>query len=230
MRSKFNEQLEMLNLELIEMGALCEEAIAITIRALLKDTAGDSFPEQDTLRNVIYNEDSPLEKVQEIEKEINQKERDIERLCMKMLLRQQPVAGDLRLISSALKMITDIERIGDQAVDIAEISRFIDSETILDKIKLKEMAYTAIRMVTDSITAYVKKDLKLARAVIQSDDTVDRYFMVVRAGLISIIRSDKENSEQAVDLIMIAKYIERIADHSVNISQTVVYSITGSYD
>jgi len=208
MRAQFDKQLEQLYLELIEMGALCEDAIAAVIHKLLHD------------------DEISVDGVAAIEKEINQKERDIESLCMKIILRQQPVAGDLRMISSALKMIIDMERIGDQAADIAEIAKFVVGSTI-DKVHIKDMAGAAIKMVTESVDSFVKSDMNLARDVIEQDDIVDVLFDTVKKELISIIRDDADNGEQAIDLLMIAKYLERIGDHAVNISEEVIYSITG---
>jgi len=226
MRSQFNEQLERLHLELIEMGALCEEAIAVAIHELLDYHVGNVSPDHNLTRNIIRDERAFAGKVAAIEREINQKERDIESLCMRMLLQQQPVAKDLRMISSALKMITDMERIGDQAADIAEITKFVGNSAI-DRVHLKDMAGAAIKMVTESVDSFVKSDLKLARDVIRQDDIVDGFFDTVKKDLITIIRDDSENGGQAIDLLMIAKYLERIGDHAVNISERVIYSITG---
>lgn len=212
MRSRFDEQLAELNKELIEMGALCEEVIAMVSQAL---TAGD--PEQ-------------ARKVAPLDAEIDQKERNIESMCLKMLLQQQPVARDLRLISAALKMITDMERIGDQAADISELTLLLGDikvPAVMDSIG--DMARATIRMVSAGIDAFVKKDLELARAVIDMDDEVDSLFVRVKEELIELIRSGGPFCEQAIDLIMVAKYFERIGDHSVNIAEWVVFSITGEH-
>ncbi|MGN1001401.1 MAG: phosphate signaling complex protein PhoU [Oscillospiraceae bacterium] len=208
MRSLFDEQLALLNNELIEMGALCEEAIALASKALQE---GDR-----TLAR----------KVPPLDGEIDRKERDIETLCLKLLLHQQPVARDLRQISAALKMITDMERIGDQAADIAEILAFLDGGTA-DSGHITEMARAAIRMVTESVDAYVKRDVALAESVITQDDIVDDYFLKVKADLIQMIAREPEKGEYALDLLMIAKYFERIGDHATNIAEWVVFSITG---
>jgi len=226
MRVQFDNQLEQLHLQLIEMGALCEEAISIAIQELFKDDCKLLLPDAGATLNIIQDKKNFAHKVTEIEREINQKERNIESLCMKMLLRQQPVAGDLRMISSALKMITDMERIGDQAADIAEITEFIVGETI-DKVNIKDMALEAIKMVTDSVESFVKSDLDLAHHVIKHDDIVDSFFDTVKKDLMAMIRNDTECGEQSIDLLMIAKYLERIGDHAVNISERVIYSITG---
>lgn len=211
MRNRFDSQLEKLNLELITMGALCEDAISASVKALLD---GD-----ETL----------LEKVFAADAEIDQKERDIEAICMKLLLQQQPVAGDLRVISSALKMISDMERIGDQASDIAEITKFVKNSDVKSKVHIKDMATAAIKMVTDSVESFVKKDIELASAVMKYDDKVDNLFDCVKDELVRIIAADSENGEYCIDLLMIAKYLERIGDHAVNIAEWVEYSITGTH-
>ena len=209
MRNRFDEQLATLNKELIEMGALCEEAIAIAAKAL---TTADR---------------TAAEKVDPLESEINQKERDIETLCLKMLLQQQPVAKDLRQISAALKMITDLERIGDQASDIAEIISFIDGKSGVDCEPICLMAEATIRMVTESIDAFVKRDTEIAKQSIKHDDTVDDYFLKVKRSLIGMISEHPEDAEHALDLLMIAKYFERIGDHAVNSAEWVIFSVTG---
>ncbi len=209
MRNRFDEQLEKLNTELITMGALCEQAITIAINALLYGNDDDRMQ---------------FNKVHETEREIDQKERDIETLCMKLLLQQQPVAGDLRKISSALKMISDMERIGDQASDISDITMHIRFENVKSKVHISDMAAAAIKMVTDSIDSFVKKDLDLAKAVAAYDDVVDNLFIKVKDELLMLIR---DGDVSCLDLLMIAKYLERIGDHAVNIAEWVEYSITG---
>ncbi len=211
MRNKFDSQLERLNLELITMGALCEDAISASVKGFLDD------------------DDALCQKAVETEDEINRKERDIESICMKLLLEQQPVARDLRVISSALKMISDMERIGDQAYDIAEIAKFIKNSNVKSKIHIKDMAAAATKMVTDSVDSFVKKDVELARAVMAYDDKVDNLFNCVKDELVLLITEDKANGEFCIDLLMIAKYLERIGDHAVNIAEWVEYSITGTH-
>lgn len=211
MRNKFDSQLEKLNLELITMGALCEDAISASVKGFLDD------------------DDALCRKAVETEDEINRKERDIESICMKLLLEQQPVARDLRVISSALKMISDMERIGDQAYDIAEIAKFIKNSNVKSKIHIKDMAAAATKMVTDSVESFVKKDVELARAVMVYDDKVDNLFDCVKDELVQLITEDKANGEFCIDLLMIAKYLERIGDHAVNIAEWVEYSITGTH-
>lgn len=211
MRNKFDSQLEKLNLELITMGALCEDAISASVKGFLDD------------------DDALCQKAVETEDEINRKERDIESICMKLLLEQQPVARDLRIISSALKMISDMERIGDQAYDIAEIAKFIKNSNVKSKIHIKDMATAATKMVTDSVDSFVKKDVELARAVMAYDDKVDNLFNCVKDELVQLITEDKANGEFCIDLLMIAKYLERIGDHAVNIAEWVEYSITGTH-
>ena len=210
MRVKFEAQLERLNVELITMGALCEEDISGAAKALLDGDSG--------LRETVLA----------AERDINQKERDIESLCMKLLLQQQPVARDLRTISSALKMISDMERIGDQAADIAEITRDIADNSIKDLVPIGDMARATIKMVTDSVDSFVRKDLGLAEAVISSDDVVDDLFLQVREELIRRIGMG-DSGEVCIDLLMIAKYLERIGDHAVNIAEWVEYSLTGHH-
>lgn len=210
MRNTFNEQLEQLNVELIKMGALCEEAISSATKALLD---GD----QELGR-----------RAEVLERDIDQKERDIENQCMKLLLRQQPVAGDLRAVSAALRMISDMERIGDQAADIAEIARDIETSGLRRSVPMDEMARAAIGMVTDSVDAFVRGDLALAHAVIREDDEVDRLFLQVREELTRLIGAG-ENGSVCLDLLMVAKYFERIGDHAVNIAEWVEYSLTGKH-
>ena len=211
MRNQFDRQLETLHLELIKMGALCEEAISAGVKALLE------------------NDRSMAQRATDREQEIDRSERDIESLCMKLLLQQQPVARDLRAISSALKMISDMERIGDQAADIAEITAHLDLSHLPGQNHIADMTRAAVKMVTDSVDAFVKKDLNMAQGVIQYDDTVDDLFLAVREELISLVRSDSGHAASALDLLMIAKYLERIGDHAVNVAQWVIYSITGQY-
>lgn len=211
MRNQFDRQLETLHLELIKMGALCEEAISAGVKALLE------------------NDRSMAQRAMDREQEIDRSERDIESLCMKLLLQQQPVARDLRTISSALKMISDMERIGDQAADIAEITAHLDLSHLPGQNHIADMTRAAVKMVTDSVDAFVKKDLNMAQGVIQYDDTVDDLFLAVRDELISLVRSDSGHAASALDLLMIAKYLERIGDHAVNVAQWVIYSITGQY-
>ena len=212
MRNRFDKELDLLNNELIEMGSLVERAIENAVKTLItKDI--------EIAKKVIESDD-----------EIDTMEKAIENRCFKMLLQQQPVAGDLRLISSALKMITDIERIGDQAQDIAEITLMVANETyIKDITHLPEMAKATIKMVRESIDAFVDKDVELAKKVIEYDDVVDNLFDIIKDELINLIRENVENGEQAINLLMIAKYLERIGDHAQNIAEWVVFSITGEH-
>lgn len=212
MRGRFEEQLEVLHTQMIEMGSLCETAIANAIKSL---SDGD----------IEY-----VNRAIAADEEIDRMERDIESLCMRLLLQQQPVAKDLRQISSALKMITDMERIGDQASDIAEIVEMDNIKSSDDTSIIEEMSIAAIRMVTDSIDAYVRQDLTLAHAVIDSDDIVDNYFNLAKAQLIELLSKDATKGEYIMDSLMIAKYLERIADHATNIAEWVVYSITGKHE
>ena len=211
MRNRFDQQLFELNRELIEMGAMCEEAIASAAKAL---STGDM---------------ALAAKVCENSSAIDQMERDIEGRCMKLLLHQQPVAKDLRLISAALKMITDMERIGDQAEDIAEIVTFLNGRTMEGMELIEEMARATIEMVMSSVDAFVKKDVELAQKVIDQDDIVDDYFSRVKCGIISLITENHADGEFALDLLMISKYFERIGDHATNIAEWVIYSVTGTH-
>ena len=212
MRNRFDEQLHALNHELLEMGALIERAIRSATDALIRQDG-----------------EAALQALS-ADKEVDQAERDIESLCLKLLLQQQPVARDLRLISSALKMITDMERIGDQASDIAELVIYLSSEPYIKELThLPQMAEHAIRMVTGALDAYVRKDVSMAQDVIGMDDAVDTLFVTVKDELIALIRNDASAGSQAIDLLMIAKYYERIGDHAQNIAEWVEYALTGKH-
>ena len=209
MRNSFDEQLASLNRELISMGGLCENAIARAAEALT-------------------NGNTELAKtLPELSEAIDEKEREIEGLCMKLLLQQQPVARDLRTISSALKMVTDMERVGHQAADIAEIITMANISASDDTLHISDMARSTIKMVTESIDAFVKKDINIAIAVIKYDDVVDNYFDQVKKTLIELFSKPETDGEYALDLLMIAKYFERIGDHAVNIAEWVLYFVTG---
>lgn len=210
-RTLFDDELSLLNTELIKMGALCERAVRSALNVYFLGKKADA------------------ETANKLEKEIDSKERDIEDLCMKLILRQQPVAGDLRLISSAIKMISDMERIGDQAQDIADIAINIDSEEINDHVHIRNMSETALSMVSKSIDAFVKKDVSTAEEVIKMDDIADEGFDKIKEELIQAVREDSKKSEEYIDILMIAKYIERIGDHAVNIAEWVEYSVTGTH-
>lgn len=209
MRSRFDEQLALLNKEMILMGALCEEIITKVMKALT---------EEDT---------QLFGKIAELGAEIDQKERTIETMCLKLLLQQQPVAGDLRQISAALKMITDMERIGDQAEDIAEIIPFVEKRSARTDTLLREMANASIRMVTESVDAFVGQDVGQAGKVISDDDMVDGYFTQIKQALVQEIIENPGDGERSIDMLMIAKYFERIGDHAANIAEWVVFSVTG---
>lgn len=212
MRNRFDSQLENLNSSLIEMGGLVEQAISNAYSALIEQNAEQA------------------EKNIKFDAVINEKEREIEGLCMKLLLQQQPVAKDLRLISAVLKMITDLERIGDHAQDISEIVLFLSSQKYIKKLEhISKMAEITAKMVTDSIDAFVKRDIMLAQRVCDTDDTVDDLFVTVKNELISLINENVKNGEQAMDFLMIAKYFERIGDHAVNVGEWVIFSITGKH-
>jgi phosphate transport system regulatory protein PhoU len=209
MREKYNAMLKALHDEMLTMGAMCEEAITTAIKAL------------------IGNDLSLIERVFAVDSGIDKKERDIEAMCLKLLLQQQPVASDLREISSALKMISDMERIGDQASDIAEITEYLIGHTERCEDDIRKMSAEATKMVIDSIDSFVRRDLELARSVIKYDDIVDNWFARIKTDLIGIIAEDYTHGEYYLDILMVAKYLERIADHATNIAEWVEYSITG---
>lgn len=213
MRNSFDMQLRKLNNELIEMGSLIETAIARAYKGLINQ-----------------NIEIAKENV-EFDREIDQKEKEVENICLKLLLQQQPVASDLRLISSAIKMITDIERIGDQAADISELTILMSKTQYIKRLDhIEQMAKATIEMVTTSVDAFVKRDLELARSVFARDDIVDNLFVTIKNDLIELIREDVNNGEQAIDLIMVAKYFERIGDHAVNLADWVIFSIVGHHE
>lgn len=215
MREVFERQMESLNDQLTQMGKLCVVAIQTATQALQD---GD----METARRVI-----------EADYEIDQSEKDIENLCLKLLLEQQPVARDLRQISAALKMITDMERIGDQASDIAEIIISARMSEATDFPRIEEMSKEASKMVADSVAAYVDHNQALAEKVMENDDVVDRMFAGVRTELVHRIASlrekDEKSAQHAIDIIMVAKYLERIADHATNIAEWVSYSVSGGH-
>ena len=212
MRNRFDRQLVQLNNELIEMGGMIEKAISDTVKALVNQDI-------ELASNVI-----------EYDEEIDHQEREIEQLCLKLLLQQQPVAKDLRLISAALKMITDMERIGDHATDISEITIELSKESYIKKLDhIQQMAKETMVMLVQSVEAFVNKDMDKARAVIAHDDVVDDLFNKVKAALIAMIHEDVNAGEQASDLLMAVKDFERIGDHATNISEWVIFSITGQH-
>ena len=212
MRNRLDRELDDLNNELIEMGGMIEDSINFAVGALLEKDCGKAV------------------QAIEYDREVDEKERQIERHCLKLLLQQQPVAADLRLISTALKMITDMERIGDQAADISEITRRIAPQPYIKKLEhIPMMGEATIKMVKESIDAFVNRDQQLAESVIAYDDVVDELFNTIKQDLIDLIRLDAANGEQAIDFLMVAKYFERIGDHAVNIADWVIFSITGEH-
>ena len=210
MRKHFDEQIARLGEEMIAMGALVEHTIEEACEAL-------------RLGDVVR-----ARRIMEGDREVDRKEREIEALCLHLLLQQQPVARDLRQISSALKMITDMERIGDQAADISEIVTVMDL-TQPRPGHFSVMAHAAVDMVHRAIDAYVRQDVELARQVMESDDVVDELFDQVKGDLAVLLRENAERSGSVLDMLMIAKYFERIGDHAVNIAEWVAYSVTGLY-
>ena len=211
MRNVFDSQLNTLHRKLIEMGSACETAIDLAVKALLEGNA-----------DIAHEAASH-------EREIDQMERDIETICLKMLLQQQPVARDLRQISAAMKIITDMERIGDQAEDIGEIVPFLKGRTGVECEDIRLMAETAQQMVRSSIDAYVNQDMALVKKVISMDDIVDDAFDRTKETLIHMISCNREDGQYCLDLLMIAKYLERIGDHATNIAEWVEFSITGQH-
>jgi len=212
MRTMFDEQLTLLNQSLIEMGGMVEKAIADATKALVEQNI--------TLAQQAIDYDD----------EIDAKEKDIEALCLKIILQQQPVAGDLRLVSSVLKISTDLERIGDHAGDISEITQYLAGKPYVKNLEhIPQMAEATMKMVTKSINAFVQKDLDMAKEVIAYDDKVDKLFYTVKKEMIALINENTENGDQAIDLILVAKYFERIADHATNVAEWVVFSLTGKH-
>lgn len=211
MRNQFNKQLSQLNTELITMGALCEEAITGAVTYLIDG-------EEDSKHACL-----------EADRQIDKKERDIETLCIKLILQQQPVAKDLRIVSAALKMISDMERIGDQASDIVEIAPYVTKQKMFGATHIKEMAEAAKKMVSESMESFVKMDLDMASRVLEYDDVIDGLFDKVKQELIQSIAEGHRDAEMLVDLLMIAKYFERIGDHAENVAEWVIYSITGKH-
>lgn len=209
MRNKFEEQLNLLNKKMIEMGAECESIIASSLKALFE----------------VHPENAA--KIKEQGTKIDHLEREIESICLRLILQQQPVASDLRVISAALKMITDMERIGDQAEDIAEITQYLNGRSGEECRDIKVMAESVSKMVTDSIDAYVKKDVELARKVVEYDDVVDKAFIRAKQTLTKMVTDNAADGEYAIDLLMIAKYFERIGDNAVNIAEWVEFSVSG---
>lgn len=212
MRNRFDRELELLNTDLIEMGGLIESAIDQAVNALFERGSDMAYA------------------AMEYDTEVDHMEQTIETRCLRLLLQQQPVAKDLRVVSAALKMITDMERIGDQSSDIAEISLRLPQSIDFHRLEhIRAMAKAASKMVTEAINAFVQRDLALAQSISDKDDEVDQLFEEVRDDLIQIVRHESEDAAAAIDLLMIAKYFERIGDHAVNISEWVVYSITGEH-
>lgn len=256
MRNKFEKQLDQLNESLIQMGSLCEDCISQVAMAMAgkkqidqsertdegkaEGRDGSSEPSgQNAEPKAALSSDGQemtarlLEKVYHTESEIDQMERDIEALCLKLLLQQQPVASDLRLISAALKMISDMERIGDQCSDIADIVNFLDDQKALgleSSVHIQDMAVATMRMVTKAVDSFVSKNLVVAIGVMQADDQVDMLFEKVKKEITELIAEHPDQGEAMLDLLMIAKYFERIGDHATNIAEWVEFSITGTHE
>lgn len=213
MRKKFDEQLDDLSQEMIYMGNLIEQAIENAVDALIHKNV-------EKAENIINSDDK-----------IDNQERKIENLCLHLLLQQQPVAKDLRLISSTLKMITDMERIGDHATDIAELTIEMANQPYIKKLEhIEQMAKEIILMLINCLKAYVTRDVLTAENVIKHDDKVDKLFYMVKKDLIQMIHENYEYGEQASDLLLIAKYFERIGDHTTNIAEWIIFSVTGKHE
>ncbi len=222
MRDKYNEQLQELNEELTQMGSLCEECISRVMLAL----SGEDGINEEKLQTILTN-------VYHTDAEIDEMEKTIETLCLKLLLKQQPVASDLRLISSALKMISDMERIGDQCADIADIAKYLEHENageILSAVALQEMAAATMRMVTEAVDSFVDRDLEKAREVIASDDAVDALFDKTRSDIAALAAKYPEKGMVLLDVLMVAKYFERIGDHATNVAEWVEFAMTGEHE
>ena len=211
MRAEYDRQLRELEEELFDMGSMCQQAVAFSGSVLIGD--------DETLR----------EQVCSLEMEIDKKDRQIENICTGLLLRQTPVAGDLRFVSAALKIVSDMERIGDQAADIAELSRYISEKPLLEKVHISDICCVVMNMVTDSVEALVKKDEILARKVI-GDDIADELFVRIKEELVSLIQENRTEPQEILDLLMAAKYFERVGDHAVNIAEWVEFIVTGMHD
>lgn len=212
MRAEYDRQLRELEEELFDMGSMCQQAVAFSGAVLIGD--------DETLR----------EQVCSLEMEIDKKDRQIENICTGLLLRQTPVAGDLRFVSAALKIVSDMERIGDQAADIAELSRYISEKPLLEKVHISDICCVVMNMVTDSVEALVKKDEILAKKVIGDDDIADELFVRIKEELVSLIQENRTEPQEILDLLMAAKYFERVGDHAVNIAEWVEFIVTGMHD
>ena len=212
MRAEYDRQLRELEEELFDMGSMCQQAVAFSGAVLIGD--------DETLR----------EQVCSLEMEIDKKDRQIENICTGLLLRQTPVAGDLRFVSAALKIVSDMERIGDQAADIAELSRYISEKPLLEKVHISDICCVVMNMVTDSVEALVKTDEILARKVIGDDDIADELFVRIKEELVSLIQENRTEPQEILDLLMAAKYFERVGDHAVNIAEWVEFIVTGMHD
>ena len=212
MRAEYDRQLRELEEELFDMGSMSQQAVAFSGAVLIGD--------DETLR----------EQVCSLEMEIDKKDRQIENICTGLLLRQTPVAGDLRFVSAALKIVSDMERIGDQAADIAELSRYISEKPLLEKVHISDICCVVMNMVTDSVEALVKKDEILARKVIGDDDIADELFVRIKEELVSLIQENRTEPQEILDLLMAAKYFERVGDHAVNIAEWVEFIVTGMHD
>ena len=228
MRNRFDEQLRQLKVDLIRMSSLCETAITVTMQNMLSSDQVYTLDDSEVAFRQLQHIQNAYEKAGYLKEEIDQMERQVENQCMKLLLHQQPVARDLRTISAALKMIYDLQRIGDQVDDIADIARYVQDTDLMHQLPMQQLADAAVSMVTDSVDAFVRMDFALAQHVIAADDTVDDYFSRMKEELAQVMRQDG-NSSVCLDILMISKYLERIADHAVNIADWVIFAQTGAH-
>lgn len=228
MRNRFDEQLRQLKLDMIRMSSLCETAITVTMQNMLSSDQVYTLDDSEEAFQQLQNIKNTYEKAGFLKEEIDQMERQVENQCMKLLLHQQPVAKDLRVISAAMKMIYDLQRIGDQAYDIADISRYVQDTELMHRLPMQQLADAAVAMVTGSVDAFVRMDFALAKHVIAADDTVDEYFSRMKEELAKALRQDGDSSV-CLDILMISKYLERIADHAVNIADWVIFAQTGAH-
>lgn len=219
MKIKLDQELEELNQEMISLGILCEKAISISTDVLRQRTVGTRTSAETNITK---------DDISDLDIRIERKERAIEGKCIKLLMQHQPVARDLRLISAALKMVTDMKRIGIQAGNIAEIIDSNPGREIGIEDCISDMADSTRKMVTRSIDAFVKKDAEIARQVIKTDDEIDNYFVGIKNKIVDCLKDGSADGEHAIDMLMVSKYLERIGDHAENIAGWVLYSIEGT--
>ncbi len=208
MRIKFDAQLRRLNSEMTSMGIMIQKAIQSAIEAFFRQDV-------ETAKQIMKDDEL-----------VDQEQKKIENICFQLLIQQQPVARDLRTITAAMKMVTDMERIGDHAADISELTVIMaDSPYLLKEGHMKKMAAEAVDMLLQAVEAYVERDIEKARSVIEHDDVVDELFLKVKAALIKVMQENRDYAEYAADLLLINKYLERIGDHATNIAEWVIFAV-----